>query len=335
MGDFGIGLVGAGGMGKSLVLEANQIEGVEVVFVSDLDEDRARSLAEEVNASYTLDYHGLLCDDRIHAVFVASPPFLHATISIDAMNSGKHVFCEKPMATTLKDCDAMIKTAEQNQVNLGVGLVCRFHATHSKVREIVVSEQLGKPISMHVHRIGGPWQGGSYHTDWRMQREKCGGFLMEVNAHEIDFMRWTCGEIKKVYAAGGTYIQHEADYADLVVASLNFENGAVGLLHSGQVSAIGGYGGRVDCEKGSIFFPQIWGGDSKIQIKRFDGSGEDIPISSIEVESPVRAEIRAFIDATIDGVTPPVAGADGRAATEIALAAYRSIETGDPVNLPM
>ena len=335
MGDFGIGLVGAGGMGKSLVLEANQIEGVEVVFVSDLDEDRARSLAEEVNASYTLDYHGLLCDDRIHAVFVASPPFLHATISIDAMNSGKHVFCEKPMATTLKDCDAMIKTAEQNQVNLGVGLVCRFHATHSKVREIVVSEQLGKPISMHVHRIGGPWQGGSYHTDWRMQREKCGGFLMEVNAHEIDFMRWTCGEIKKVYAVGGTYIQHEADYADLVVASLNFENGAVGLLHSGQVSAIGGYGGRVDCEKGSIFFPQIWGGDSKIQIKRFDGSGEDIPISSIEVESPVRAEIRAFIDATIDGVTPPVAGADGRAATEIALAAYRSIETGDPVNLPM
>ncbi|MEC8840278.1 MAG: Gfo/Idh/MocA family oxidoreductase [Candidatus Poribacteria bacterium] len=335
MGDFGIGLVGAGGMGKSLVLEANQIEGVKVVFVSDLDEDRARSLAEEVNASYTLDYHRLLCDDRIHAVFVASPPFLHATISIDAMNSGKHVFCEKPMATTLKDCDAMIKTAEQNQVNLGVGLVCRFHATHSKVREIVVSEQLGKPISMHVHRIGGPWQGGSYHTDWRMQREKCGGFLMEVNAHEIDFMRWTCGEIKKVYAAGGTYIQHEADYADLVVASLNFENGAVGLLHSGQVSAIGGYGGRVDCEKGSIFFPQIWGGDSKIQIKRFDGSGEDIPISSIEVESPVRAEIRAFIDATIDGVTPPVAGADGRAATEIALAAYRSIETGDPVNLPM
>ena len=335
MEDFGIGLVGAGGMGKSLVLEANQIEGVKVVFVSDLDEDRARSLAEEVNASYTLDYHRLLCDDRIHAVFVASPPFLHATISIDAMNSGKHVFCEKPMATTLKDCDAMIKTAEQNQVNLGVGLVCRFHATHSKVREIVVSEQLGKPISMHVHRIGGPWKGGSYHTDWRMQREKCGGFLMEVNAHEIDFMRWTCGEIKKVYAAGGTYIQHEADYADLVVASLNFENGAVGLLHSGQVSAIGGYGGRVDCEKGSIFFPQIWGGDSKIQIKRFDGSGEDIPISSIEVESPVRAEIRAFIDATIDGVTPPVAGADGRAATEIALAAYRSIETGDPVNLPM
>ena len=335
MEDFGIGLVGAGGMGKSLVLEANQIEGVKVVFVSDLDEDRARSLAAEVNASYTLDYHRLLCDDRIHAVFVASPPFLHATISIDAMNSGKHVFCEKPMATTLKDCDAMIKTAEQNQVNLGVGLVCRFHATHSKVREIVVSEQLGKPISMHVHRIGGPWQGGSYHTDWRMQREKCGGFLMEVNAHEIDFMRWTCGEIKKVYAAGGTYIQHEADYADLVVASLNFENGAVGLLHSGQVSAIGGYGGRVDCEKGSISFPQIWGGDSKIQIKRFDGSGEDIPISSIEVESPVRAEIRAFIDATIDGVTPPVAGADGRAATEIALAAYRSIETGDPVNLPM
>ena len=335
MGDFGIGLVGAGGMGKSLILQANQIEGVEVVFISDLDENRAKNLAEEVDASYTLDYHELLNDDRIHAVFVASPPFLHATISIDAMNLGKHVFCEKPMAIMLEDCDAMIKSAEQNQVNLGVGLVCRFHATHSKVREIVVGEQLGKPISMHVHRIGGPWQGGGYHTDWRMQREKCGGFLMEVNAHEIDFMRWTCGEVKKVYATGGTYIQHEADYADLVVASLNFESGAVGLLHSGQVSAIGGYGGRVDCEEGSISFPHIWAGDSKIQIEKFDGSGEDIPISSIEVESPVRAEIRAFVDAAINGESPPVVGADGRAATEIALAAYKSIETGDPVSLPM
>jgi len=335
MENFGIGLVGAGGMGRSLVLEANQIEGVKIIFVSDLNENRAKSLAEEVNASYTLDYHRLLSDDRIHAVFVASPPFLHATISIDAMTSGKHVFCEKPMATTLTDCDAMIKTAEQRQVNLGIGLVCRFHATHSKVRDVVVSGQMGKPISIHVHRIGGPWQGGSYHTDWRMQREKCGGFLMEVNAHELDFMRWTCGEVKKVYAAGGIYIQHEADYADLVVASLNFESGAIGLLHSGQVSAIGGYGGRVDCEKGSVLFPQIWDGDSKIQIKRFDGSSEDIPISSIEVESPVRAEIRAFIDAVVNGTPPPVTGADGRAATEIALAAYESIETGDPVNLPM
>ena len=81
MENFGIGLVGAGGMGRSLVLEANQIEGVKIIFVSDLNENRAKSLAEEVNASYTLDYHRLLSDDRIHAVFVASPPFLHATIS--------------------------------------------------------------------------------------------------------------------------------------------------------------------------------------------------------------------------------------------------------------
>ena len=83
---------------------------------------------------------------------------------------------------------------------------------------------------------------------------------MEINAHEIDFMRWTCGEVTSVYGAGGQYVQEDTDYQDVVLASLNFENGAVGLLHSSHASAVGGYGGRVDCEKGSIYFPQIWGG---------------------------------------------------------------------------
>ena len=331
---IGIGVIGCGGMGRSLANGAHAVEGIDVICVSDLQEELAKTLAENLNTNYTTDYHQLLAHDKIQAVLIASPPFLHAQMAIDATNAGKHVFSEKPMAPTLEECDSMIAAAEENDVYLTIGLVCRYHATHSKVREIVQSGELGNPVNMMVHRIGGPWGGGN-RVPWRLEREKSGGSLMEINAHEIDFMRWTCGDVEKVYGVGGQYVHDHTNYPDLVLASLNFKNGAVGLLHSSHVAAIGGYGGRVDCDKGTIYFPQTWGGDASIQIKPFEGEGRSIKISDIEVPPPVQQEIRVFVDSIRTNTTPPITGADGRAAVEIALAAYKSVETGQPVPLPL
>lgn len=332
---IGIGVIGCGGMGRSLATSAHAVEGVEVVTVSDLQEELAKRLADELGATYTHDYHELLADDSIRAVLIASPPFMHSPMAVDAANAGKHVFSEKPMAPTLAACDAMIAAAAENSVKLTIGLVCRYHATHSAVHEIVRRSELGAPVCMMVHRIGGPWRSGGHHTPWRLERAKSGGSLMEINAHEIDFMRWICGDVAAVYAAGGQYIQQESDYPDVVLASLQFKNGAVGLLHSSHVSAVGGYGGRVDCEGGSIYFPQIWGGDATIQIKPFEGAGRQLRIGDIQVPPPVQEEIRVFVDAIRNDTPPPITGADGRAAVEIALAAYQSVESGQPVALPL
>ncbi len=331
---IGIGVIGCGGMGRSLANAANTVEGTDIVCVSDLQEELAKTLAENLETKHTTDYHELLRDDDIDAVLIASPPFLHAQMAVDAAKAGKHVFSEKPMAPTLEDCDTMLNAASQNRVKLTIGLVCRYHATHSKVREIVHSGELGAPANMMVHRIGGPWRGG-HRTPWRLERAKSGGSLMEINAHEIDFMRWTCGDVKSVYAAGGQYVQEDTDYPDVVLASLNFENGAVGLLHSSHAAAVGGYGGRVDCEKGSIYFPQIWGGDATIRIKHFEGDTKELRIGDIKVPPPVQQEIRVFVQAIRNDTTPPITGNDGRAAVEIALAAYQSVETGEPVKLPL
>jgi predicted dehydrogenase len=331
---IGVGVIGCGGMGSSLANGANAVEGIEVICVSDLQEELAKNLADNLNTNYTTDYQALLANENIQAVLIASPPFLHAQMAVDAANAGKHVFSEKPMAPTLEDCDAMLNAVSKNGVKLTIGLVCRYHATHSKVREIVHSRELGAPVNMMVHRIGGPWQGG-HRTPWRLERAKSGGSLMEINAHEIDFMRWTCGDVSSVYAAGGRYVQKDTDYPDVVLASLNFENGAVGLLHSSHAAAVGGYGGRVDCEKGSIYFPQIWGGDASIQIKPFEGEGRSIRIGDIKVPPPVQQEIRVFVEAIRNDTTPLITGVDGRAAVEIALAAYQSVETGQPVALPL
>ena len=154
MENIGIGVIGCGGMGRSLANGANAVEGIEVICVSDVQEELAKTLAENLEADYTTDYHKLLGNDDIQAVLIASPPFLHAQMAVDAANAGKHVFSEKPMAPTLDDCDAMLNAASENNVKLTIGLVCRYHATHSKVREIVHSGELGSPANMMVHRIG-------------------------------------------------------------------------------------------------------------------------------------------------------------------------------------
>ena len=152
---IGVGVIGCGGMGRSLATSAHAVEGIDVICVSDVQEALSEKLAADLDASYTLDYHELLADDQIRAVLIASPPFMHSQMAVDAANAGKHVFSEKPMAPTLDACDAMIAAAEANGVKLTIGLVCRYHATHSKVREIVQSGELGAPACMMVHRIGG------------------------------------------------------------------------------------------------------------------------------------------------------------------------------------
>ena len=161
-----------------------------------------------------------------------------------------------------------------------------------------------------------------------------GGDLMKFNAHGIDFTGWVCGEAKSVHAVGTRHPDSQVDFPDAVIVSIEFANGAIGSLHSSSISSLGAYGGRVDCERGSLHFPAIRGEGAGIHVKR--GNETDfIPAGDIAVETPVTRELRMFFEAVVDGSAPPVTGADGRAAVEIAQAAYMSVEQGSSMSLPL
>jgi myo-inositol 2-dehydrogenase/D-chiro-inositol 1-dehydrogenase len=188
---------------------------------------------------------------------------------------------------------------------------------------------------MMVHRTGGGW-GGAWGQSWRMSKEQSGGTLMEVNAHEIDFIRWVCGEAQQVYAGGGNYITPQMDYPDIALVTITFGNGAVGFLHASQATLFGGYGGRLDCTEGSAEFPTIWGEHAGVRYRRKDASETTfLPLAEMNVGNPVQKELAAFVEAVRTDTDPPVTGRDGRAAVEIAQAAYQSIETGQAVALPL
>ncbi len=335
MESLGLGVIGCGNMGASLAKGVRGLTCARVVCVSDVDKTKGQALAQEMACDFEPDFRKMLSRGDIQAVMIATPPFLHQEPALAAAEAGVHVFSEKPMAPTLAGCDAMIAAAQKHHVKLGVGLVCRFHPVHRKVRDLAQSGDMGSPTCMSVHRLGGGW-GGVWTASWRQTLVQSGGTLMEINAHEIDFLRFVMGDAVSVYAVGGQYVRKDADYPDIALVSIVFKNGGVGLLHSSQASAIGGYGGRLDCSEGSVTFPSFWGKEGGLHYKRHDGEEKGILASELSTsESPVTQEIRAFCEAILKGQEPPVTGADGRAATEIALAAYRSIETGEVVKLPL
>ncbi|MFP4057595.1 MAG: Gfo/Idh/MocA family protein [Candidatus Brocadiia bacterium] len=334
MATIGLGLVGCGNMGASLARGLGEVEAGELVAVYDERAQAARELADATGARACSSYEELLGGSGVEAVLVASPQFAHREHTVAAAGAGKHVFCEKPMATSLADCDAMLDACRQAGRLLMIGQVCRYHAVHAKVHELVAGGGLGPPVCMEVHRLGKPW-GGQWDQHWRLDRAKSGGNLLEVNAHEIDFMRWVCGDVAAVYAAGGRYLDQRLNYPDLAVVTLHFASGAKGLVHAGSVSLLGGYGGRVDCRAGSLAFPTIWGGDAGIHVARAGEEPGFLPASELAGANPVAAELGDFLDAVASGRPAPVPGEEGRAAVEAGLAAYRSIETGAPVELPL
>jgi len=213
---LGVGLLGCGGMGRALARALAPIEEARLVAVWDKAGEAAAAAAEELGVEAARSLEDLLGNKEIGAVLVAAPQFAHAELTTAAAEAGKHVFCEKPMATTLADCDRMIEACRRAGVVLMIGQVCRYHAVHGKVRELVASGEIGRPVCITVHRLGGPWRGPAARP-WRLRRETSGGNLLEINAHEIDFMRWVFGDVTRVVAVGDRYANDRLDYPDVAL----------------------------------------------------------------------------------------------------------------------
>jgi predicted dehydrogenase len=326
-----VGLIGCGGMGMSLAGSLNATGLARIAAVADVDPDRAGASAEKLGARAYTDHHALLAPGEMTAVIVASPPFLHRPLSEDALAAGCHVFVEKPLAPTLEDCDAILSAAQRAGRALMVGQVLRYYPTWRHVRERVAGGAIGRPIGAQVTRVGGGF--GSYSVPWRRELAKSGGMLMEVNAHEIDFLCEILGEPRRVYAAMDRFLDNDIDYPNLAFVSIHFAAGGLGLLHASQVSALGDLSGKIEGEAGTIFYQDGFSGDGRISEARHGEKATVTRIGELQYEPPVQAELRGFVQAITAGTPPPVTGAEGRRAVAVAVAAYQSAREGRPVEL--
>ena len=341
MDSLGIGLISCGTMGCDIARQLVKIPTARLITVCDADETAARRLANEISSScqsakigkvtYDLDYRRLLESKDVDAVCIASPPFLHLSMALDSASAGKQIYCEKPLAIRVGDCDAILAAVQKARVKLMVGHVLRYYPVHRKIKELATNGNLGHPLCMTVYRLGGGW--GSGERPWRKDREKCGGALLEINVHEIDFMRLVCGEIDTVQAVGNNYVSPQLNYEDVVVVLLRFRNGSIGSLHASIVSALDDYGGRLDLTRGSVTFPALWGNQPLTVRRTNEKKSLLLPVDDRQLDPPLRQQMADFVDAVLADREPPITGRDGRAAVAIAEAAYESITTGEPVKL--
>lgn len=332
MSEIGVGLIGCGSMGKSLGTALRQVEGARLVGAADVDAAAAERLGGELRAPGYGSAEALLEQPGVDAVIVASPGFQHRPLAELAAARGKHLFVEKPLAANRADCDAILAAAGRAGVLLMVGQVLRYYPCWWKCLQLVRAGEIGAPIGITVTRIGGRLA-GMWERSWRNSLEKSGGLLMEVNAHEIDFMCQVAGDVERVYAEADRYLDEPCDFPNLNFVSLRFKSGAVGMLHSGTTSAMSELSGKILGTEGTIFYTNGMGGAGEIRLAKFGGEPQTIRIAEIEKEPPVREELRRFVEAIRAGGPSPIPGEEGRRNVIIAEAAYESARTGRPVQL--
>lgn len=324
-----VGLAGGGVMGRSLGAALRRLETAELVGIADPDEAAREQAGQELDAASWASVEVLLDEQSPDVLVIAAPPHRHRALVELAAQRGVHVFVEKPMAPSTADCDAMISAAESAGVLLMVGQVLRFYPCWRRILELRDEGLLGELRTAVITRMGGPW--GELARSWRFSREESGGLLMEVNAHEIDFLCRLFGPPDQVYATAtgsGAWPAGSSSY----LLSLHFPTDAAAVLHSSNASSMSRIEGVIEGAKGTLHYEGGFG-EGAIRLRDFEGAGHEVAIRDLQYEDPVQHELRLFIDALLTGGESPVPGGEGRLNVAIAEAAYRSIESGEPVRL--
>lgn len=169
----------------------------KLVALADPMKERVEELAEKYGAKGYTDYKEMLKDPNIDAIVVAGPNSLHAQQSIDALNAGKHVLCEKPMATTREDAKAMLEAAKKNKKFLMIGLNQRLMPAHAKAKKILESGALGKVLSFRTaFQHPGPegWSVDAGKSWFFKKGQAFMGVTGDLGVHKADLLRWLLGQ---------------------------------------------------------------------------------------------------------------------------------------------
>ncbi len=343
---LGIGIIGCGEIAEATARSIPATVHAHIAAVMDTNAAMAQDLADRYGAPWTTDAADLLARPEVQAVYIAVPHYLHAALTIQAARAGKHVLCEKPIATTLADASAMIAACSQASVALSVAFDAQVLPVMTALRDLIaggaIGTVLGTRIVALVDKPASYWESGwtgRVKTDWRLSREKAGGGVLIMNCiHDINTVRYVTGlEATRVYAEYGTFAT-PVEVEDYLVATVRYANGAVGHIEAGSCmrggGADAGTGARIYGTEGQIVLsnpPRLYA--TRAVSEQPANTWQDIGTArEAYARSPI---VEGFAAAVLEGRPPPVSGHDGRAALEVALAAYQSGHDGRPIELGM
>ena len=227
---LGWGLVGCGWVAADYVAPGIAASGNgRVVAVHDLDPAAMVRIGGDRRAHDTLD--ALLGDDEVEAVYVATPNHVHAGAVVAAARAGKHVLCEKPMATTREDARRMVAACAEAGVTYATAYDQRFHAAHRRLRGLVAEGALGVVAQARIHYAC--WLPGDWSADnWRVDARRAGGGAMiDLAPHGIDLLEVLLGDEWEALTALTQRRVHPYDVDDGAVLAGRFKAGTLATIH--------------------------------------------------------------------------------------------------------
>jgi predicted dehydrogenase len=318
------------------------IEGAEIVAAADIDADRLSSFRATFGVQKTfIDYRELLADENVDAVFICTPPNLHASITAEAAAQGKHIFCEKPMALTAADCTRMIDATRDAGVTLQIGYVLRFSSDVSTIRDSILRGDIGRPVLWRQIMNLAAGANAMWVHDFNIGR----GVLWE-DSHYLDFMIYVLGNPATVYAIGGRFKPEKTTAPDAVVAAITFKAGDKALFtHSYSLPGFG-LGKRsvrrnwaqIDIigPGGYIQFPGQDMSDILTTI-RYSPHGEEVAVSAAWESdwgaNGYRDELEHFVQCVREGKPTRSPGEEARKVVVLLEGILQSMKTGEACHL--
>ncbi len=337
---FGFGIIGCGNIGPSHANAINAVADAQLIAVTDIIEDKAKSFAEKFNVKcwYT-DYQEMLKRDDIDVVCICTPSGMHSEMAVAAADAKKHILCEKPLDISIEAIDKMLDAVRRNKVKLSGVFQRRTYDSSIKAREAVRSGKLGKMVLgdayLKYYRSQEYYNSADWRGTWSMDG---GGALMNQGIHGIDLIQWIMGDIESVFAKAGA-LARDIEVEDTAVIVVTYKNGAYGVIE-GTTSVYPAIPTRLELhgEKGSIIMEeqtitkwQVIGEESKT----FEGD-EKVGGSSHPTDISATGHIRHVIDlisAIKEDREPAINGESAKKAVEVILAVYESARTGKEIRI--
>lgn len=336
----GFGVIGTGLFGENHALVYSRLPGVALVAVCDQNEQRAREVAERYGArAYFTDYRQLLADPDIRAVSIATPDFAHAEIALAAAEAGKHILCEKPLATTVAEAEAIVAAAARAGVKLMVDFHNRVNPPFVAARENVRNGTIGTPAYAYA-RLSNTTFVPLEMLRWADRSSA----LWFLGSHAVDVLRFILDDdVVRVQAVSRSGILKGlgVDAPDFHVAIAEFRRGAVATFEHAWIlprSQPMVYDFKLELlgSEGAVYVDSSHHGAFELHAGGRLTYGDVLgitPASDLRIGGFVLEAIARFADAVLDDRPVLATGEDGVAATRIVAAIQRSAESGQPVDV--
>ena len=333
-----VGIIGAGLQGRRRAPVVREFPGGELVIITAARSDHAASLASRMACEAGEGWEGVVARDDLDIVVVCTPPDLHAPITIAALDSGKHVLCEKPLARTIDEARGMLEAARRSGKVLKCGFNHRHHPGIQQVWRWAHDGEIGAPLFIRCsYGIGGR---PGYETEWRANsRIVSGGQLMEQGIHAIDLFRWFLGEPADISAVTGASFWNIAPLEDNAFVLLRWARGQVASLHSSLTQWRNLFSFEVFGREGYASVQGLGGGygsERAILGKRdFTAPFSERVIEYRGEDRSWHEEWKEFLAAIEQRREPLGGGLDGLRALQIVNGAYRAAHDGRSTSLAL